>query len=65
MTRPAGLAPERDRRVHVAHLEWNDHEWTPRSEGTLGSFDQRGLSESARSTLARTGCGDYGRFPRL
>jgi len=65
MARPAGLPPERDRRVHVTHLEWNDHEWTPLVEGTLGSFDQRGFSESVRSTLAPTGCGDYGRFPRL
>jgi len=76
MARPTGPLLERDGRAHepdtdttvsvsVAHLEWNDHEWTPRVEGTLGSFDQRGLSESVRSTLAPVGCGDYERFPRL
>lgn len=62
--RPTGPPPGRDGRVTLTHLEWNDHEWTPQSGGTFGSFDQRRSADLASSTLAPTGCGDYGGIPR-
>jgi putative transposase len=55
MARPAAHDPGRawdDDQYTVMYLQWDDHEWTPTRlvrSGTLGSLDQRGVSEPVSS----------------
>ncbi len=71
MARPAPRRAERCRdgdQYTVTYLQWDDHEWTPllsESVGTLGSFDQRGVSKPASSKEATAGCVANEGIPRL
>lgn len=66
MARPAPPSSERGgdgHRIRVTYLQWDDHEWTPISSvetGTLGSLDQRGVSQPVSSAGAMAGCIAYG-----
>lgn len=52
----------------VTYFQWNDHEWTPtvnETVGTLGSFDQRSVSKPSRSSGCLAGWGAPRGIPRL
>lgn len=54
--RSAGRLRDGDFEFEVTYLQWDDHEWTPvvtETLDTLGSFDQRGLSEPLSSSRRR------------
>lgn len=65
MARPAPPSAGRGgdgHRFTVTYLQWDDHEWRPISTvetGTLGSFDQRGVSQPVSSNRAMAGCVAY------
>lgn len=66
MARPAPPSAGRygdGHRCTVTYLQWDDHEWKPVSTvetGTLGSFDQRGVSKPASASGAMAGCVAHG-----
>ncbi|WP_458208889.1 RNA-guided endonuclease TnpB family protein [Haladaptatus sp. NG-SE-30] len=77
MARPAARDAERARdedndndtgSFDVTYFQWNDHEWTPRTNevmGTLGSFDQRSVSEPQTSSGQHAGWVAHRGIPRL